>query len=58
MSMLKYSKEPTVVDATPDTVVTLQPPVSEIVVVRNCSRLGRQANPPSLRLNFSWFRRR
>lgn len=40
--------------ATSDAGLTAQQPL----LVHNCRRLGLQANPPAMRLNLNWFRRR
>lgn len=57
MPTLGCSPSPAVTDGMSDTVVT--PQHAEVPLhVYSCSRLGLQANPPSFRLNFSWFRRR
>jgi hypothetical protein len=57
MSGLGRSNVSAAANAAADAVVTPQsttPPV----IIRNCSRLGMQATPPTLKLGFGWLRRR
>lgn len=58
MSTLGFFPDTTAAQASCDTDVTPQSENSDVLFVHSCSRLGLQANPPSFRLSFGWFRRR
>ena len=58
MSMLESAHGSVTASVVPDSVVAPQPIVAEPQHIYSCSRLGLQANPPSFRLTFGWFRRR